>query len=436
MDREAPNANVSRAFALPQSARKSKKNFVRIISQNARGLKSDERLEELTTSMKARDIFAICLQETWRSDNETFDLNGYKFVLAGLKREIQSSRGSQGVGIVLGPKAIKAWKDGGCEVNIISARVIGLRMLLQDSRNQSFGAFLISAYAPVGVADESLWDQFFNDLDKCIAMKQPNDILLIGSDTNSSMGRNECRVNETKPSLGRFGLPYTNDAGRRFSSYLEIKDLLAITTCFQKPRYATWIHPRSKLEHQIDHFIVKKNKSCFFTNAGVTQSIIDSDHQAIICHLRLIVKLKKSNKPRQRLLQLDYNELKTDIVKDSFCSAVIKRYSDLPNTNSKYSRLASSVTFAAKQSLNRKAKPSPGWFNASKNKLLPLIQKRNELSAKNFKFRLRSTAKALKTSRKLLKRTVARAKKQLIVPVPHVEVQKVSGTTLRNLKPN
>ena len=161
MDHEAPNANVSRTFALHQSTRTSKKNTVRIISQNARGLKTDERIEELTTSMNKRDIFATCLQETWRAGDEMFDVNNFKFILSGLNRDEQSSRGSQGVGIVLSPKAIKAWKDGGCELYKISARVIALRMLLQDHRNKPIGIFLVSAYAPVGVADDTLWDRFF-----------------------------------------------------------------------------------------------------------------------------------------------------------------------------------------------------------------------------------------------------------------------------------
>jgi len=38
------------------------------MSQNVCGLKSKERIEELTTLMNERDIFATCLQETWRTD--------------------------------------------------------------------------------------------------------------------------------------------------------------------------------------------------------------------------------------------------------------------------------------------------------------------------------------------------------------------------------
>jgi len=72
-----------------------------------------------------------------------------------------SNRGSQGVGIVLSSKGVEAWRAAGCELHNISARVIAVRLLLQDCRNKDIGVFLVSAYAHVGVAEDLLWDFFF-----------------------------------------------------------------------------------------------------------------------------------------------------------------------------------------------------------------------------------------------------------------------------------
>ena len=47
-------------------------------------------------------------------------------------------------------------------------------------------------------------------------------------------------------------------------------------------------------------------------DAGVTQAVIDSDHSAIMCKLRLISRLKKKSSPRDRLIRLDYSKLKND----------------------------------------------------------------------------------------------------------------------------
>ena len=43
--------------------------------------------------------------------------------------------------------------------------------------------FLISAYAPIGNANQKLWDNF---IEIYISRKHHNDILVLGCDTNSS----------------------------------------------------------------------------------------------------------------------------------------------------------------------------------------------------------------------------------------------------------
>ena len=50
------------------------------------------------------------------------------------------------------------------------------------------GLFLITAYAPIGNANKKLSDNFIEKLEICISRKHPNDILVIGCDTNSSIG--------------------------------------------------------------------------------------------------------------------------------------------------------------------------------------------------------------------------------------------------------
>ena len=90
-----------------------------------------------------------------------------------------------------------------------------------------------------------------------------------GMDGNSSMGTNNGNIR------GPFGGPHTNDAGRRMHSFLSIRGLTTTTTFFQKKSYGTWIHPRSKLPHQLDHIITNKDKLCTVTYAGVTEIMVD-----------------------------------------------------------------------------------------------------------------------------------------------------------------
>jgi hypothetical protein len=43
---------------------------------------------------------------------------------------------------------------------------------MQDSQNRDVGLYLVSAYAPVGTADEQLWDEYLENIDCCIAMQE------------------------------------------------------------------------------------------------------------------------------------------------------------------------------------------------------------------------------------------------------------------------
>ena len=90
--------------------------------------------------MNDRDIFATCVQETWRTGIEVLDINSHKLILSGLPRQT-SARGSEGVGIILSRRAIDAWKAAGCEVFNHNARVIAIRLLLHDIRGKGYQRF-------------------------------------------------------------------------------------------------------------------------------------------------------------------------------------------------------------------------------------------------------------------------------------------------------
>jgi len=58
----------------------------------------------------------------------------------------------------------------------------------EHHEKRDIGIFLISSYAPIGNAPDDEWDSYFEQLTRCISRMSPNDILLIDTDTNSSMG--------------------------------------------------------------------------------------------------------------------------------------------------------------------------------------------------------------------------------------------------------
>ena len=137
---------------------------------------------------------------------------------------------------------------------------------MKDYEDRDVGLLLISAYAPDSSHPDEVWDEFIEKLEVCIQRKRPNDILIIGTDTYSSMGVS-C---DKSSSIGPFGISHVNEAGRKMRTFLCINDLIACSTYFQKRNYGTWQHPRSKKMHQIDHIITAKSNFKCFTDTGIT----------------------------------------------------------------------------------------------------------------------------------------------------------------------
>ena len=323
---------------------------------------------------------------------------------------LKGKRGSQGVAIALNPDGVIAWKAAGCESHTdLGARIMAIRLLLKDQQKRDVGVFIISAYAPVGNAPDDVWDIFFEQLDSCIARKTSNDILVIGTDTNSSMGH--AIENDDGP-LGNFGLPHVNDSGRRFLSYLSINNLSVMTTAFMKKKYATWIHPRSKKTHQIDHIIVNREMAHRTTDTGVTSPVLDSDHQAVFLKFRVMKRLKKKTEPRQRMINLDYSRLSNPITRTNYCQEVIRNVGTI--TKPTYTDLTNAVQEASLTSLPKKERAQPKWFQADEKRLLSLIEARNQAMREVFNRRTRSSTERLQWARKALKAAIKDSKDKWI----------------------
>ena len=412
MCQKARAENVSQAcLALNKTKQNAKIRTVTesIVSQNIRGLKSDDRIEELVHSVCSRKVFAACLQETWRTGVETLEHSSVRLLFAGLEVPV-CPRGSQGVGIVLSAAAVESWKAAGAVVhNDLGPRVISVRLLVKDSQRRDLFIYLVSAYAPIGSAAQTEWDQFFDKLDTCLARMEHGDVLVAGVDTNSSMGMVDVEHKQCHSAVGRFGLPHFNASGTRFASYLNTSNMRAVTTFFKKRSYATWTHPRSKLPHQIDHIITSGNELFRFTDAGVSDCLIDSDHRAVKCKLRIMKRLKKQSSPRELLRRLDCSVLKDTDTEKRYCSKVVEKYQN-DNNDESYSRLAVAMSDAAKELLPKKKRAQPGWFEREEETLLSLIKSRNDAFNAYTARSTRSSHKKLKGARKKVKSAVTAAK--------------------------
>ena len=382
-----------------------------IVSQNLLGLKSEARLEEFFFSFKSRGLLAACVQETWRTGKDTLENGGCLLFLSGLK-EMKSNRGEQGVGIALSEHGVAAWKEAGSVLhNDFGGRIIAIRLQLRDARGKPVCIFLVSAYCPIGSSDPEKWEEFLAQLDSCVARKVRGDVLLIGIDSNSSIGTMQRGENPTMTAVGPHGCKHLNPAGERFRTYLEVNGLTAATTYFKKKAYGTWTHPRSKRLHQIDHFITSKSDFCRLTDAGCSKPLVDSDHLAIMCKLKIKARLKKRNPaPRQKLLKLDVTVLNDKSRSAEFCNKVMEKFDNSAGDSDYYTRVSNSMIEAAKEVLPAKPRAQPSWFVAASEKLSKLIEERNNAMIVSFRYKTRSLTQRLRSARKNLKVAVTEAK--------------------------
>ena len=78
--------------------------------------------------------------------------------------------------------------------NDFGAHIIAIRLLLEDIHNEDVSLFLVPSYAPVGNAPHDVWNEYLYKLTTCIERKRKSDILIIGTDANSSMGTTSART--------------------------------------------------------------------------------------------------------------------------------------------------------------------------------------------------------------------------------------------------
>ena len=121
--------------------------------------------------------------------------------------------------------------------------------------------------------------------------------------------------------------------------------------------------------------------------------------------LRIMIRLKSTR--CNRLLNLDYTLL-NDETRINFARKLSLVHL-VPGTHTEFIK---SVKSACHSPIESKA--YPGWFEAQKDTLIPLINTRNEAMQKVLKRRPRQGSEKLKQARKQLKREVKIAKNKWI----------------------
>lgn len=289
---------------------------LQLFSQNAQGL-NDDKFEELLAFMRKSSCFAFAVQETWRKGQSSVENQGFVMQCNGVSSG--ASRG--GVAIVLSPQAVEAWIAAGSSVMYFGPRIIAVKFKLFDSKKREMVVRFVSAYAPVSSTSQKVRDEYLDDLQRCIMSCNDDEVLIVATDANASMGT---RTSAKDQVLGPFGISKQNAAGHLFRDFCETMNLCSATTFFSKRSYTTWRHMRSKFPYQLDHFLVRRKFLNRVVDACVYGALVlDSDHTPIRLKLRVARNLKhKTGRPAT--LRVNRDALKCAKAQSNFLDAIEK----------------------------------------------------------------------------------------------------------------
>jgi hypothetical protein len=399
-------------------------SFKRILQCNVRGIATDVNMEECALMFKKQRAWAATLQETWIVGNSLQTHNGLLFINHGPPQKL-CKRGSLGVSIVLSKDARKAWEQTGSKVLYYGLRIIAIRLkLVSKAGRVGTEIYLVSAYAPDSGKTQLEKDEYNIQLQLCLDNCKEHEVLVIGADTNSSVGvrskHNNPYVADSDRVRGSFGIAHENKAGQELTTILGINELCLPTTFFKKKVYGTWIHPCSKNVHQLDHFIVKQADLKRIQDAGRCGMNMNTDHYPLMMKL-VVYKNRKRNlknlKPTfaaesTKPLRVDRKLLRDPDTAQKFRSIVTMEISKPRDSKtSQLTHLHKAIKEAVQKTLTTSERRQPGWFQAAKASIEPTIKARNTAQAVYDSKATEENKANLKHARKANKRAVAMAEK-------------------------
>jgi len=427
-----PHAERGNQTRAPCSTRTrlSESSLINLQTHNLRGL-NESSLQSLLQCMQTYNIFAYFVQEHWRCGHGAERVRDCVFLYNGLQHPV-CPRGSQGVGIFLSPEAVQAWERAGAQNLAYGERLLATRVHLTDAKGKLVKLVLASGYAPSFLShqkSDAALESYYREADRLVQDVAADEILVWGADTNASLGHSARAGAAEGRVTGSFGNPHRNHAGAQLRRFCASNDLCAASTFFQKRRYDTWRHPRSKRMYQLDHFLVprthlKRVADCF--RPALNQGP-DSDHMPVVLRLRVARNLRRwtscHTAPQRSII--NRLALQTPAVAAEFRALVLSSYSanlaestspgSIADANQKYSALANALASAADSVLSEDVKPTHTWYHLRESALDTAIEQRAKAQAAYFDNKDPCQAEILKShlraARKVVKREVELTKK-------------------------
>ena len=273
---------------------------LRIIAKNARGLKTDERIQELLTELESIQHWdIIMLSETWRIDAfEMFATNeGHLFANAGCEA------GRRGVGFLINKRWVKWMKS----FDPINERVASITL-----KKHKITIKVVGVYFPhCGYPDEAV-QQVYDILENILReTNKKKEHIVIAGDFNAEIGVRETIDNQRL--IGQWSVGIQNYRGFVLKRWCELNGISIANTLYPKTKenIITYVGP-NKHERQIDYVLLSDKTRKILRNASSTNDVdLGSDHRAVEVHLELAKQKKRCNQ-RKRTTTVAWEQVDVD----------------------------------------------------------------------------------------------------------------------------
>ena len=151
---------------------------------------------------------------------------------------------------------------------------------------------IISCYSPTNMADEEDVSIFYQELSSLVRQIPKHNIIIIGGDMNSQIGR--CKDH-------RYAFHSTsNRNGQYLSDFILENQLVCLNTKYQKKSSKLWTftYPNG-VKAQLDYMLINKKWINSAMNAEAYNSFggVSSDHRIVTSKIRLSLRANKPKLP-------------------------------------------------------------------------------------------------------------------------------------------
>ena len=166
--------------------------------------------------------------------------------------------------------------------------------------------------------DETV-EEFYELIEQTLITIQKKGFIIIQGDWNAKVGGDG--YGEWSNATGRYGLGKTNERGFRLLEFEHKYKLVLANTVHPttNSRKSTWHSPDVKMHNKIDFILTPQRFKSSINKASTrtyTGADIYSDHDLVLCNLK--IKLKRSKKGKCSRIRYDVDKLLNPEVKDIF----------------------------------------------------------------------------------------------------------------------